>query len=93
MEGFELLTSIPGIGNIIRATILGEVGDIRHFQTLAQLLAYAGLGPSAYESSDFKSKKCRISKHGSKYLRTAIFTATRVACVGKTRKSPVPQKT
>lgn len=92
MEGFEFLTSIPGIGNVVGATILGEIGDINRFQTPAQLLAYAGLDPSIYESGNFKSNKCRISKRGSKYLRTAIFTATRVACVGKTRDNQFRKK-
>ena len=92
MEGFEFLTSIPGIGNVVGATIIGEVGDISRFQTPAQLLAYAGLDPSVYESGDFKSNKSRISKRGSKYLRTAIFTATRVACVGKTRDNQFRRK-
>lgn len=92
MESFEFLTSIPGVGNIIGAIILGEIGDINRFQTPAQLLAFAGLDPSIYESGDFKSNKCRISKRGSKYLRTAIFTATRVACVGKTRDNQFRRK-
>jgi transposase len=92
MEGFEFLTSIPGIGNVVGAIILGEIGDINRFQTPAQLLAFAGLDPSIYESGDFKSNKCHISKHGSKYLRTAIFTATRVACVGRTRDNQFRRK-
>jgi transposase len=92
MEGFEFLTSIPGIGNVVGAIILGEVGDIHRFRTPAQLLAFAGLDPTIYESGDFKSNKCRISKHGSKYLRTAIFTATRVACVGRTRDNQFRRK-
>ena len=92
MDGFEFLTSIPGIGNVVGATILGEVGDIDRFQSPAQLLAFAGLDPSIYESGDFKSNKCHISKRGSKYLRTAIFTATRVACVGKTRDNQFRRK-
>lgn len=92
MDDFEFLTSIPGIGNVVGATILGEIGDINRFQTPAQLLAFAGLDPSIYESGDFKSNKCRISKRGSKYLRTAIFTATRVACVGKTRDNQFRRK-
>ena len=54
MDGFEFLTSIPGVGNVIGATILGEIGDINRFQTAAQLLAFAGLDPSVHESGDFK---------------------------------------
>lgn len=92
MQDFEFITSIPGVGNIVGATILGEIGDINRFNSPAQLLAFAGLDPSIYESGDFKSNKCRISKRGSKYLRTAVFTATRVACVGKIKSNKFQQK-
>jgi transposase len=34
MEDFEFLTSIPGIGNVVGAAILGETGDIHRFQSL-----------------------------------------------------------
>jgi transposase len=92
MEGFEFITSIPGVANVVGAIIIGEIGDIHRFQTPAQLLAFAGLDPSIYESGDFKSNKCRISKRGSKYLRTAIFTATRVACIGNARDNQFRRK-
>lgn len=92
MNDFKFITSIPGVGNIIGATILGEIGDINRFNSPSQLLAFAGLDPSIYESGDFKSNKCRISKRGSKYLRTAIFTATRVACVGNVKSNRFQQK-
>jgi len=83
MGNFDFIKSIPGVGNTVGAMILGEIGNINRFKSSSSLLAYAGLDPSVYESGEFKSKNSRISKRGSKYLRTAIFTATRVACVGK----------
>jgi len=92
MEDFDFITSIPGVGNIVGATIVGEIGDISRFPSSTQLLAFAGLDPSIYESGKFKSNKCRISKRGSKYLRTAIFTATRVACVGKCKDNKFKRK-
>jgi len=83
MEPFSFIKSIPGIANTTGAMILGEIGDINRFNNASSLLAFAGLDPSVFESGDFKSKTSRISKRGSAYLRSAIFTATRVACVGK----------
>lgn len=77
MENYTFITTIPSVGTITGAIIIGEIGDIHRFQGSSQLLAYAGLDPSIYESSEFKSKKCRISKRGSRYLRPAIFTSTR----------------
>ena len=40
--------SIPGIGAIDGAMILGEIGNIDRFASPAKLLAYAGLDPVSY---------------------------------------------
>ncbi|KUO63137.1 MAG: hypothetical protein APF84_11480 [Gracilibacter sp. BRH_c7a] len=41
-----------------------------------QLVAFAGLDPSVFESGNFKASKNRISKRGSSYLRKALHQAT-----------------
>lgn len=69
------ITSIPGIGRVCGATILGEIGDITHFSKASQLVAFAGYDPSVYESGKFKGTKNHISKRGSKYLRWALWIA------------------
>lgn len=73
------LTSIPGIGSILAATILSEVGDISRFSSADKLLAYAGLDPSVKQSGETKSSQSRMSKRGSPYLRRAIWLASGVA--------------
>lgn len=80
MSAFDFLTTIPSVGNVTGAAI---IGDINHFDSPVKLLVNAGLNPSVYEAGNFKSIKFRISKRDSKYLRTAVFTATKVACIGK----------
>lgn len=40
------LTSIPGVGIVLAATILSEIGDISRFSSADKLLAYAGLDPA-----------------------------------------------
>lgn len=92
MEPFDFIKSVPGIANTTGAMILGEIGDINRFKSASSLLAFAGLDPSVFESGEFKSNKSRISKRGSAYLRSAIFTATRVACVGKGKDNKFRQK-
>lgn len=92
MEPFDFIKSVPGIANTTGAMILGEIGDINRFKSASSLLAFAGLDPSVFESGDFQSKNSRISKRGSAYLRSAIFTATRVACVGKGKDNKFRQK-
>ena len=42
----KLLCSIPGIGLMISATILAEIGDFSAFQKPNKLVAYFGIDPS-----------------------------------------------
>lgn len=73
------LTSIPGVGTVLAATILSEIGDISRFSSADKLLAFAGLDPSVKQSGEFKSNQNRMSKRGSPYLRRAIWLASTVA--------------
>lgn len=80
-EHFSNILTIPGVGPITAGLIIGEIGDVKRFNSPNALVAFAGLDPTVYESGEFKGKKVSISKRGSRYLRTAIYTSTRVACV------------
>lgn len=73
------ITSIPGVGPILGAIILGEVGDIHRFSTPNKLVAYAGLDASVKQSGEFLGTQSHMSKRGSPYLRRAIFMAATVA--------------
>lgn len=75
----DVITSIIGIGDILGAIIIGEIGDISRFESASQLVAYAGLDSSVKQSGDFVGTKTKISKRGSPYLRRAIWLAATVA--------------
>lgn len=79
------ITTIPGIGKVLGAYILSEIGDIRRFDSPEQLLAYAGCDPRIYESGKHVGYSAPINKRGSMYLRTALFNAT----VAAFRQDPV----
>ena len=74
------ITTIPGIGNRMGAMILAEVGDFSNFNSPDKILAYAGLSPSTYQSGQLTSSYAHMEKRGSKYLRYAIFNATKLVC-------------
>ena len=80
-ENYSYLLTIPGVGCITSGIIIGEIGDISRFHSPEALVAYAGLDPIIYESGQFKAKEPSISKRGSKYLKSAIFTSTKVAII------------
>jgi len=69
------IKTIPGIGSVLAATILGEIGDISRFEKPSGLVAYAGLDPSVYESGEFIGTRNHLSKRGSRYLRWALWIA------------------
>lgn len=73
---YELLLSIPGVGELTGMTILAEIGDIKKFLTSKQMVAFAGLDPSVFKSGNFKASNNKISKRGSTYLRRALYQAT-----------------
>jgi transposase len=73
------ITTIPGIGPINGATILGEIGDISRFSTPAKLVVYAGIDASVSQSGMYQSTNNKMSKRGSPYLRKALFQAALVA--------------
>ncbi len=75
----ELLMSMPGIGKLISAVILAEIGDISRFNSPKALCNWAGLTPRVHKSDEVV-RHGRISKQGSRYLRTAMVSAAMTAC-------------
>lgn len=74
------ITSIPGLGYRMAAMILAEVGDFSRFSSPDKLLAYAGMSPSTYQSGQLKNCYPHMEKRGSRYLRYALFLATKYVC-------------
>ena len=75
----QVITTIPGIGNVLGGVIIGEIGDISRFESAPKLVAYAGLDVRVSQSGQFTGTQMKISKRGSSYLRRAIWMAATVA--------------
>ena len=77
------ITTIPGMGPRMCAMILAEVGDFSRFDSPDKLLAYAGLSPSTYQSGKLSATGAyaHMEKRGSRYLRYALFNATKYVCM------------
>lgn len=73
------LTTIPGLGPVTAATVLGEIGDIHRFATLEKLVAYAGIDATVHQSGQFNATQMHMSKRGSPYLRRALWLSAFVA--------------
>ena len=74
------ITTIPGIGCRMGAMILAEAGDLSRFDSPDKLLAYAGMSPSTYQSGQLKNCYPHMEKRGSRYLRYALYNATKYVC-------------
>ena len=75
------ITTIQGIKNRMGAMILAEIGDFSRFDNPDQILAYAGLSPTTYQSGQMTSSYAHMEKRGSRYLRYALFNATKYVCM------------
>ena len=74
------ILSIPGVSYRMGAMIIAEIGDLSRFDSPDKILAYAGLSPSTYQSGQLESAYAHMEKRGSKYLRYALFNATKFVC-------------
>jgi transposase len=75
------LLTIPGIGHVLAGIILAEIGAVQRFASPAQLLAFAGMEPSTYQSGNFNANQTPMVKRGSSYLRWAIMQAARLVAM------------
>ena len=69
------LLTIPGMSYNQASAIHGFIGDISRFNKSCQLLAYAGLDPSIYQSGNFEARSTRMSKRGNSLLRYNLVYA------------------
>ena len=77
------ITTIPGIGVRMGAMILAEIGDFSRFDSPDKILAYAGMSPSTYQSGQLSlsGPYSHMEKRGSRYLRYALYNATKSVCL------------
>jgi transposase len=80
----RLLKTMPGVGDILSATIYLEIGDVRRFGCPAQLASYAGLTPSVYASGG-KTRLGRTSAMANHYLKWAFVEAANCIVMQKQR--------
>ncbi|MCK4054869.1 IS110 family transposase [Streptococcus suis] len=69
---YDILLSIPRIAETTATSIIGELGDIRRFQSANQINAFIGIDLRHYESGHFLAKE-HITKRGNPYARKILF--------------------
>jgi transposase len=82
-EAAKRLTTIPGVGPIIAATVRAVAQDVHGFKSGRDFAAWIGLTPRAH-SSGGKERLGSISKRGNAQLRTLLIVgATSIIKLGK----------
>lgn len=69
----DLLTSIPGIGETTAAILLGELLDIKRFQSARQVAAFSGVVPRLRQSGTSVRSRGALCKVGPGRLRKALY--------------------
>lgn len=93
MDGLHSpITTIPGIGKVMGAVILGELGDISSFDNPSKIVAYASIDASVSQSGESASLNNKMSKRVSPYLRKALYQTATVAAFNDAKLSAFYQK-
>ena len=75
----NLLTSIPGIGDQTSVQLLAELGDLRRFTNVRQVVALVGLNPQQRHSGSSIHYTAGIARMGRSSLRAALYLPAVVA--------------
>ena len=78
LKGFETLASIKGIGEHSAAVLSSIIGNIDEFADESKLAAYLGMVPRVSNSNE-TTHHGRITKRGSKLVRTTLVQCTLIA--------------
>jgi transposase len=73
---FQIYQSMPGIGALSAAQLIGELGDIRRFDNANQVNAYVGIDLNRYQSGKY-TRQDHINKRGNPHARALLYVIVR----------------
>jgi transposase len=73
-RGYRAVQALDGVGPVLAAVFVAEIGDITRFAGPAQLCSWAGMTPR-HRESDTKVHRGRITKQGNRLVRWAAVEA------------------
>lgn len=76
--GSDVLLSVPGIGRVLGAVILAQIGDIARFPTPGRLAAYAGVAPATHRSGSSIKGEHRRRRY-NRTLKDALMRSSGIA--------------
>jgi transposase len=73
-KGYLAIQAIPGVGPVLGAVFVAEIGDVSRFSSPDKLCCWAGLTPR-HRESDLHVVRGPITKQGSRLVRWAAVEA------------------
>lgn len=86
---YQVVHDMGGVGDVLAARLIGEIGDVRRFRNAKSLIAYAGIDVPPYQSGKFTGTDRHISKRGSSILRKVGFETMTCLVMQKKCGDPV----
>jgi transposase len=94
-RGYQVIQQLPGIGPVLAAVIIAEIGEVTRFRNPGQLCSWAGLTPR-HRESDVKVARGHMTKQGSRLLRWAVIEAVqripRDSVIGAAREAIIARR-
>jgi transposase len=79
----QTLGSVPGLGPVLTAGIIAEIGDVGRFEREESLAKFCGLTWRRHQSGEFEGEDRPLTKTGNAYLRYYMIEAAnsvRLSC-------------
>lgn len=70
---YETVRAIYGVGDVIAAQLMAEIGDVRNYPRRSSIVAFAGIDPEVNQSGKMDVQSNPSSKRGSPYLRKTLY--------------------
>ena len=70
---YETVHSMFGVGDVLAAQLMAEIGDIRNYPRRSSLVGFAGVDPEVNQSGKMKAESNPSTKCGSPHLRKTLF--------------------
>ena len=74
---YPVVRAMGGVGDVLAAKLIADIGDVRRFHSSKALIAYAGIDAPPYQSGQFTGTNRNISKRGSSAIRKTGYEVMR----------------
>jgi transposase len=90
-RGYRAVQALDGVGPVVAAVFVAEIGDVTRCAGPAQLCSWAGMTPR-HRESDTKVHRGRITQQGNRLVRWAAVEGRATRAPWRDRRRPGPHR-